>query len=53
MEVEIRGYKGYILEMVRHNIDNLYEIQMQAKNDVKIRLCNVSPEEIKINKEEK
>lgn len=54
MEVEIRGYKGYILNMVRHEIQNLYEIQLQAKGDIQIRLHQIKPEEIKIsNKEEK
>lgn len=48
MNVEIRGYEGYILNMVRHEIDNIYEIQLQAKGDIQIRLHKVKPEEIKI-----
>ncbi len=48
MNVEIREYKGYILNMTRHEVDNVYEIQLQAKGDIQIRLHKVKPEEIKV-----
>ena len=52
MLVRIREYRGYILNMVRHEIKNLYEIQLQARGDIQIRLHNVKPEEIEILKDE-
>lgn len=47
MTVEVRGYKGDILKMEKHNIEKLYEIQLQAPNDTLIRIHNVKPEEIR------
>lgn len=49
MEVEIRGYKGTILNMVKHQDVNLYEIQLLNNNkDIETILHKVKPEEIKI-----
>lgn len=49
MEVEIRGYKGIILNMVKHQDVNLYEIQLLNNNrDIEIILHKVKSEEIKI-----
>lgn len=53
MKVEIRGYVGYILDMVK-NINNEYEIMLETtRGDVEIRLHRVKPTEIKVlNNEE-
>jgi len=51
MEVEIRGYKGYILKMELYGVKS-YLVQLQTNEDAQIRLSKVKPEEIKVIKEE-
>lgn len=52
MEAEIRGHKGTILNMVKHQDVNLYEIQLNNGRDIEIILHKVRPEEIKIIQKE-
>lgn len=49
MEVEIRGRKGIILNMMKHQDANIYEVQLINSNkDVEVIIHRVKTEEINI-----
>ena len=49
MEVEIRGRKGIVLNMMKHQDANIYEVQLINSNkDVEVIIHRVKPEEINI-----
>ena len=49
MEVEIRGRKGIVLNMMKHQYANIYEVQLINSNkDVEVIIHRVKPEEINI-----
>ncbi len=53
MEVEIRGYKGTIYQMMKYNTSIMYKIVLSGGLNEMITIDKVKPEEIKIlNKEE-
>lgn len=53
MEVEIRGRKGIILNMMKHQDANIYEVQLINSNkDVEAIIHRVKPEEINILQKE-
>lgn len=53
MEVEIRGRKGTILNMMKHKDANIYEVQLiNSSKDVEVIIHRVKPEEINIIQKE-
>lgn len=53
MEVEIRGRKGIILNMMKHQDANIYEVQLINSNkDVEVIIHRVKTEEINILQKE-
>lgn len=49
MEVEIRGRKGIVLNMMKHQDANIYEVQLINSNkDVEVIIHRVKPEEINV-----
>ena len=53
MEVEIRGRKGIVLNMMKHQDANIYEVQLINSNkDVEFIIHRVKPEEINILQKE-
>lgn len=53
MEVEIRGRKGIVLNMIKHQDANIYEVQLINSNkDVEVIIHRVKTEEINILQKE-
>lgn len=53
MEVEIRGRKGIVLNMMKHQDANIYEVQLiNSKKDVEVIIHRVKPEEISVLQKE-